>query len=156
MKVNSELFKQAMSQFPSGVTVITTRYEGKVHGMTASAFISVSLEPPLVLESIDKNTQTHHNLMQTDIYGVSILEASQSDVSNHFAGFDPQDLEPSFTELNNFPVIKGTIAQMICKVVARYEAGDHTLFIGQVEHISLGKGEPLLYYNRSYGKFRAL
>ncbi len=145
-----------MSQFPSGVTVITTKHEGKVHGMTASAFISLSLEPPLVLESVAKNTQTHQILTKTDIYGVSILEATQSEVSNHFAGFGPKDFEPSFTELNEYPVVQGAVAQLLCKIVARHEVGDHTLFVGQVEHIVLGEGEPLLYYNRLYGRFGAL
>ncbi len=156
MKINSELFKQAMSQFASGVTVITMKHEGKIHGMTASAFISVSLEPPLILESVAKGTKTHEILMQTEFYGVSILEASQSEVSNHFAGFGPQDFRPIFSELNNYPVIENAVVQLLCKIVAKHEVGDHTLFIGQVEHIALEEGKPLLYYNRLYGTFRSL
>ncbi|MEZ4629494.1 MAG: flavin reductase family protein [Deinococcales bacterium] len=148
-------FKQAMSRFPSGVTVITARHEGETHGMTASAFISVSLNPPLVLESVAKKARMHEILMNASHYGVSILRQDQAEHSNHFAGFGREDFEAVFMELHNMPLIEGAVAYVVCKIVDRHEAGDHTLFIGEVEAAQIAEGEPLLYFKRQYGVFKA-
>lgn len=149
----ADSFKEAMSLFPSGVTIITTLDEsGESVGMTASAFVSVSLTPPLILESIAKTAQMHAHLMKTDRYAVSILAEDQSLVSNHFAGWEQQGFQPKLTSLGGLPTIQGSLAQMTCRIVNRVDAGDHTLFIGCVEElkISTEKQSPLIYAKRDY------
>lgn len=146
-------FKEAMSLFPSGVTIITTLDDsGEPVGMTASAFVSVSLSPPLVLESIAKSAQMHTHLMCTERYAVSILAEDQSLVSNHFAGWGQEGFQPILTSLGGLPVIQSSLAQLTCKIVNRVDAGDHTLFIGCVEELSLSTEQkgPLIYAKRGY------
>ena len=148
-----EAFKEAMSAFPSGVTVITTLDEqGEPVGMTASAFVSVSLDPPLVLESVAKTAQMHDHLMKTERYAVSILAADQALVSNHFAGWGQEGYQPTLATLGGLPIIQGSLAQLTCRIVNRVEAGDHTLFIGGVEEVSSGavSADPLIYAKRDY------
>ena len=153
MPLSDDLFKQAMSRFPSGVTVITIYDEANTAvGMTASAFISVSLSPPLILESIAKSAQMHHRLMQQDRYAVSILSAAQAPVSNHFAGWGVEGFEPDLDEVDGLPTISGSLVQCTCRIVHRVDAGDHTLFIGQVESLRVSDpdGSPLIYSDRGY------
>lgn len=149
------LFKQAMSAFPSGVTVITTLGpEGEPVGMTASAFISVSIKPLLVLESVAKTAQMHAHLTREPRYAVSVLSESQVDESNHFAGWGREGFAPTLGDLEGLPTVLGSLARLACKVVGRVDAGDHTLFIGEVEAVELepaGEGRsPLVYARRGY------
>jgi flavin reductase (DIM6/NTAB) family NADH-FMN oxidoreductase RutF len=134
--------------------VVTTIQNDKIHGMTASAFLSVSLEPPLVLVSVDKRAHLHAMLATGKRYGVSILKANQADYSQHFAGFGAADLKPEFIWTDNMPLLKNALGHVIARVVDAHEAGDHTLFIGQVEHLAWGDGEPLLYFSGQYGGFQ--
>ena len=148
-------FRNALSRFGSGVTVITIPSAGEPHsvrGVTASAFLSVSLSPPLVLVSIDQKARAHEPFLAAERYGVSILAAGQEDVSNHFAGRNP-DLTPEFAELGGFTVVAGACANLLCRVYERHPAGDHTLFIGEVEAVTTRDLEPLLYYRGRYGQF---
>ena len=148
-------FRNALSRFGSGVTVITIPSVDEPHGVraiTASAFLSVSLSPPLVLVSIDQKARAHEPFLAAERYGVSILAAGQEDVSNHFAGRN-HDLTPEFAELGGFTVVEGACANLICRVFERHPAGDHTLFIGEVEAVTTRDLEPLLYYRGRYGQF---
>lgn len=148
-------FRNALSRFGSGVTVITIPNELEPHGVrgiTASAFLSVSLSPPLVLVSIDQKARAHAPFLTAGRYGVSILAAGQEDVSNHFAGRNP-DLTPEFADLGGFTVVAGACANLVCRVFERHPAGDHTLFIGEVEAVTTRDLEPLLYYRGRYGGF---
>ena len=155
MTLSNQVFKDAMSHFPSGVTVITAyTSDNELAGMTASAFISVSLNPPLVLESVAKNARMHDVLMQQDLYAVSILSDQQANVSNHFAGWSTEGFEPELCSLHGVPVIKDSVARLVCKIVNRVDAGDHTLFLGEVISAEINEdGEPrtpLVYYHRDY------
>lgn len=155
--VSARDFRAALGRFASGVTVVTIPHEGEpggVRGITASAFVSVSLSPPLVLVSIDKKARAHAPLLVAERYGVSILAEQQRRLSNHFAGFD-DGVTPTFAELNGLSLVEGAVAQLVCRVVDRHEAGDHTLFIGEVEALSVTEGAPLLYFRGGYGKFVA-
>lgn len=148
-------FRNALSRFGSGVTVITIPSEGEPQGVraiTASAFLSVSLSPPLVLVSIDQKARAHEPFLTAERYGVSILAAEQEDVSNHFAGRNLA-LTPTFTDLGGFTVVAGACANLVCRVFERHPAGDHTLFIGEVEAVKVSDLEPLLYYRSRYGRF---
>ena len=156
----SELeFKEAMSRFPSGVTVIMTHdEEGQSIGMTASAFISVSLAPPLILESVAKTAQMHAHLMREDRYSVSILAASQSQVSNHFAGMQNEEFSPDVVEIDGLPAVGKSLARVACRIISRVDTGDHTLFIAQAQEIQLEESdEPaLIYVRRDYHKHEAI
>lgn len=142
------LFRKAMGKFATGVTVLTTIHEGDIHGMTANAFMSVSLNPKLVVISIGHHARFLEKVTQSKRFVVNILAEDQQQVSKHFAGL-PQG-EVQFAALDGLPVIEGAIAQITCDVVSEYEEGDHTLFIGKVTNIQLEEKDPLLFYTGQY------
>lgn len=138
-------FRRTCGSFVSGVTTILSVDEtGDVHGMTANGFISVSLDPPIILVSVGEHTKTHEYLMQRPRYSVSVLGHQQTDVANHFAG-RPLDDAPLFSELGGHPVVAGSIARFVCRIVDRYQVGDHTLFMGLVENLEESDGLPLVF-----------
>ncbi len=155
MKVTPDSFKQTMRRFASGVTVVTIQDQDGVQGITVSAFISVSLEPPLALVSIAKKASIHPRLQKASHYGVSILSQHQDRASNHFAGWD-DDVQPNYTWLDDHPVIDGALCQLLCRIVDKHDAGDHTLFVGHLEALAWHEGEPLVYFNGQYRDLRNL
>lgn len=150
--IDPKAFRSAMGCFATGVTIITTRVGEQVHGMTANAFISVSLEPPLVLVSIGHRARMHDYLMEASRYGVSILAEDQRPLSDHFAGRVQPGLEPEFAEALGVPLIKGALAQVVAEVVARHPGGDHTLFVGRVLHLAQEAKAPLVYHGGRYAR----
>ncbi|MEP6892990.1 MAG: flavin reductase family protein, partial [Gaiellaceae bacterium] len=138
-------FRKTLGMFATGVTVITTQFQGQVHGMTANAFMSVSLRPPLVLISVDRRARLNPLLREGARYGISVLESRQSRLSDHFAG-RPSDRseEPRFEIVRDTPLVEGALAHLVARVVRSYWGGDHSLFLGQVEYVRYGEGEPLL------------
>ena len=149
--VDGEDFKEAMSRFASGVTVVTCRDGEQTRGITVSAFLSVSLEPSLVLVSISKDARLAPLLASSDSYGVSLLSVDQRSVSDHFAGWGPEGFEPILEELAGEQVLAGALAGLSCRIRERIDAGDHQLLIGEVNAVSLGTAlEPLLYAQRGY------
>jgi len=153
MGVDPREFRNTLGRFATGVTVITVKRGEEVRGVTANAFMSVSLEPPLVLVSIAKRARSHATLMEAERYGVNILREDQEELSNHFAGMEGE-CEPAFTEFASFTVLEGALAHLVCRIVDRHDAGDHTLFIGEVEALRWFEGKPLLYYTGRYGHFK--
>lgn len=148
---DSCLFRQALGRFATGVTVVTTVEEGRVHGMTANAFCSVSLEPPLVLISVEMHRQMHRLLARSGRYGVSILSEDQEEIAQHFAGRSQEGLAVPFVWHEGYPLIDGAIAYVTCKIIDAHPVGDHTLYIGQVEYLgSTEERAPLLYYGGRY------
>ncbi len=148
---NPRLFRQTLGQFATGVTVITTLDEGRVHGMTANAFCSVSLDPPLVLVSVDTRSHMHRLLTQSRYYGVSILSKDQEGLSRHFVGRSQEGLQVPFVWHEGCPFIERAVAHVTCQVIDVHPAGDHTLYIGQVEHLGYaGDRVPLLFYGGKY------
>ena len=148
-------FRRALGRFATGITIITTVDEGvmdqsAVHGMTANAFLSVSLNPPLVLISVDNRTHMHQVLGQTKRYAVNILANSQEPHSRHFGGRPQEGLEIAMVWHYGLPLLEGALVHLACRVVDVHPAGDHTLYIGQVEHLDYRDGEPLLFYTGSY------
>lgn len=157
MDISPRDFRNTLGRFASGVTVVTIPHPGDpagVRGITANAFLSVSLSPPLVLVSIDKKARAHAPLTTAERYGVSILGETQEQLSNHFAGFD-DSVTPTFSQLGGLAVVEGAIAQLVCRVADRHDAGDHTLFIGEVEAVATTDDAPLLYFKGRYGKLGA-
>jgi flavin reductase (DIM6/NTAB) family NADH-FMN oxidoreductase RutF len=151
------MYRDAWSRFATGVTVITTvEPSGAVHGMTASSVTSVSLDPPLVLVVIGESRQTHALIESTGRFGMSILDAGQTKIAKHFATPPESRGElaaENLAQLSRTPVIANTIAAMDCKVIAAHKAGDHTVFIGEVQSIQVGEGDPLVWFQRQFGGF---
>jgi len=156
MPVESQDFKDALARFPSGVTVVTIQTEDGPHGMTASAFCSLSMDPPLVLVCVKKGNRTHDKLENAAGFAVNILDKSQVTHSNRFAGWPPEGEGPwdnvshSPAPESGAPFLDGAIASLDCTLYGTREGGDHTIFIGQVENTELRGNpddpQPLLYY----------
>jgi flavin reductase (DIM6/NTAB) family NADH-FMN oxidoreductase RutF len=147
------IFRDAMGHFATGVTVITTAHEGRVHGMTANGFMSVSLDPQLIVVSIAQHATMKDLLVGSGVYGVSVLSAKQRQLSTHFAG-RPREGEPiPFVEMAGVPLIAGALTRVAAHVVAAHPAGDHTLFVGEVVALETEAGEPLIFHG---GGYRAL
>ncbi len=149
---DSRAFRDAMGRFATGVTVITTRTESGIRGMTANGFMSVSLDPALVLVSLGDCAMAGH-LEQGDRYGVTLLAANQEATSKHFGGRRQPGLDIEFAEYGQHVFVPGGLAEIGCRIVDRHRAGDHTLYIGEVEHLEYRDGAPLLFYT---GGYRAL
>jgi flavin reductase (DIM6/NTAB) family NADH-FMN oxidoreductase RutF len=131
--------------------VLTTRLGEQVHGMTANAFMSVSLRPPLVLVSVDRRARMNALLHEGRRFGVNVLEAKQADLSDRFAGRPRDDVpEPAFVVVHDTPLIEGALAHLAARVVRSYWGGDHSLFLGQVDYAHYGEGEPLLFHGGRY------
>ena len=146
-------FRNAMGKFATGVTVVAVEVEGSIHGMTANAFMSVSLSPKLVVVSISERAQMLEKMNQSGKFSVNILSSSQQDLSMIFAGQQKNQHEVKFERLGEVPVLPGAVAQIACEVSAAHIEGDHTLFIGRVTDIHIEDLEPLIYFS---GKYRAL
>ena len=150
--IDPRLFRTTMSRFATGVTVVTTVINGQVHGMTANAFLSVSLDPPLVLVSIGQRARMHSLLPHTGRYGVSVLAEHQEELSGHFAGRVVDGLAISWTWHHDVPLLDGAAAYVVARVVMSYPAGDHTLYVGQVEQLAYNAARPLLFHAGRYGQ----
>ena len=139
--------RKTLGMFATGVTVITTLKGEQVHGMTANAFMSVSLEPPLVLISVDRNTKMCGFLHEGSHYGVSVLCESQAKLSDRFAGRPCDDCpNPQFNLVRETPLVDGALAHFVARVEKSYWGGDHSLFLGRVEYARQGPGTPLLFH----------
>lgn len=145
--------RNACGRFATGITVVTTELDGTVHGMTANAFMSVSLDPPLLAVSVGHKATLHKMLQQTGRYAISILRGDQEGFSSHFAGWPVEGLDPQFDQRQGYPVLPDALAYFVCTVVDAHPAGDHTLYIGQVEYVEYTDGDPVLFY---CGKYRQM
>ena len=144
-------FRRTLGMFATGVTVLTARVGEQVHGMTANAFMSVSLQPPLVLVSIDRRARMGALLHQGTRFGVSVLEARQTGLSDRFAGrLEADPPEAAFEVVHETPLVEGALAHLVAQVVRSYWGGDHSLFLGQVEFARYGEGRPLLFHGGRY------
>ena len=155
--LNPVMFRRVAGAFTTGVTVITVEREpGLVHGMTANSFTSVSLDPLLVLVCVDHDARLLSFLKSQRRFGVSILREGQQSLSEYFAKTEqtPQEdarLDVRYTWTSSgIPLLDNTLAQLACNVVAEHPAGDHTIFIGEVESMESHDGEPLLFHRGQY------
>jgi len=148
--MDDRLFRNAMGNFATGVTVIATEIHGEACGMTANAFVSISLKPKLILVSIDHHANMLGHIRETEKFTVSLLTSDQQDISRRFAGQLKENIPYEFDRFNELPVIKDALANINCKVYKEVESGDHTLFIGEVTDFRLNKGDPLLFFQGEY------
>lgn len=144
--IDAREFRTTMSRFATGVTVVTTAQGERIHGMTANAFVSLSIDPLLVLISVDHRAQMHALLLESGRYAISILAEEQEALARHFAGRPRDEIPIDFAWKNGLPLIPHALAHVICTVHSRTDAGDHTLFLGQVEDVSYREGYPLVFY----------
>jgi flavin reductase (DIM6/NTAB) family NADH-FMN oxidoreductase RutF len=151
---NPREFRNALGRFASGVTVITAHHDDHTHGMTANAFVSVSLDPPLVLVSLDNRSNMHRILPAAGRYGVSVLAEDQEPLSNHFAGQRVPGMQVSFHMRDGIPLLDGAVAHFAVHVTEVHPAGDHTLYVGRVEHFEFHEVKPLLFYAGRYQQLR--
>src|SRR3954467_11231439 len=130
-RIDPVAMRRTLGRFTTGVTGVTTAKGGEVHAMTANAFTSVSLDPPLVLVSVDHRTRMHALLPDTRRYGVSVLASDQERVAWHFAGRPLKQHGDLFEWHADVPFVRGAIAHVGCGLHAAHEAGDHTLYLGR-------------------------
>jgi flavin reductase (DIM6/NTAB) family NADH-FMN oxidoreductase RutF len=146
--------RRTLGMFATGVTVVTALKDEQVHGMTANAFMSVSLEPPLVLISVDRRTKMCGLLHEGMHYGVSVLSETQAALSDRFAGRSGKE-EPRFVVVRETPLVDGALAHFVARVERSYWGGDHSLFLGRVEYARQNPGTPLLFHGGRYEKLGA-
>ena len=152
MRISPEDYKAAGRRFASGVTIITVAHDGEVHGMTASSFTTVSLDPPLVLVSLERDSTTRKMVVEAEAFAVNILSRDQESIARSFSQSGPKSFEgiPHHFGPSGAPFLEGALASLGCCTKEVVEAGDHDLFIAEVAHAESRDGEPLLYFDRDY------
>jgi flavin reductase (DIM6/NTAB) family NADH-FMN oxidoreductase RutF len=159
MSLSSIEFRKAMGSFATGVTIITLDLDGEVHGMTANAFASVSLDPLLVLVCVDHETRTNAHLHAKKRFGINVLSEDQRAISEYYAR-PARTHEHAEAEAgarfgrakHGTPMLNGALAYLECRLHSSQEAGDHTIFIAEVEDVVVREGEPLLFFRGKYQK----
>jgi flavin reductase (DIM6/NTAB) family NADH-FMN oxidoreductase RutF len=158
MPVDQTQLRRAMGHFASGVTVVTTRTaDGRPCGLTASAFTSVSLVPPLVLICVDKKADTYPHFAAAGFFAINVLTEAQEAISRRFAtsGGEKFDGVPFRWGSVGAPILAEHLAYLECRITHAYDGGDHTIYVGEVEATGTGEGRPLLYYKGAYGQLGA-
>ena len=152
MPIDDAQFKEAMSRFASGVTVVTTEHEGVLYGMTVASFASLSLHPPLVLVCVAHAAKSHDAIRGTGKFGVSILASTQADLSGRFAS----KTEDKFAGVsvhrgeNGVPLLDGAVCTLECRVHDQFVSGDHSIFTGEVLEAQVTEVAPLAYFRSAY------
>ena len=154
MPASGDALRRALRDWPAPVVVVTTEVDGVPRGATIGSFTSVSLDPPLVSINVTHGSSLHTALDAEAGWAVHLLSARQAEVAEHFARPDldgADQLAPFAHVAGEPPLLRGALAILLCAPHARFEAGDHTVFVGQVTGVVDGAGqEPLVYYRRSY------
>ncbi|MFD7432122.1 flavin reductase [Streptomyces sp. NPDC059818] len=156
--VDESTFRQTLARWPSGVAIVTTEGALGRHGMTASSFCSVSLDPPLVLVCMDRRIRSHHLIEEHGVFAVSVLGRDHIDLGRRFAGMQP-GVKDRFedtgweTRVTGSPVLADAAAWVDCKVRHAYPGGDHTIFVGEVVDARVPRlVAPLLFHSRAWGQ----
>lgn len=154
--LDRDTFKEVVSKFASGVTVVTTADDHGYHGVTVSSFCSVSLDPPLVLVCIDKSIQSHDLITSSPAFAVNVLSREQTFLAEQFSGQTPL-ADPKFSRVphrisvTGLPLIEESTAWIECDVWRSYDGGDHTIFVGAAQRGELGRqDDPLIYFDRGF------
>ena len=153
--IGADEFRSALSRFPSGVTIVTTRDAGgKFHGITVSSFASVSLEPPMILVCIEKTTGSHYAFEESSFFVVNILAEGHESFSNRFASQISDKFEDVSYRLGlgEVPVLTDALVTLECRLAYAHEGGDHTIFVGLVEKSEVKDANPLVYWHGNYRK----
>jgi flavin reductase (DIM6/NTAB) family NADH-FMN oxidoreductase RutF len=155
MPIDTMLQRHIMGRFATGITVITTKVGDELCGLTANAFASLSLHPPLVLVAIDHRAHSYEKLKTSRTYAVNILRADQQEISQRFAKPGPKDFDglTLTTAETGAPILADCLAWLDCRVSAILPGGDHDIFVGEIVAGHATEGEPLLYFAGHYGHF---
>ncbi len=156
MPIEKNQLRQVMGHFATGVTIITTLNKaGQMHGLTANAFTSVSLEPPLLLISVDKKAESWPAFEESRVFTVNILADDQEGLSRKFAVSGGNKFEGVAYRVgaNGAPILEGALAFIECTLYAAYEGGDHSIYLGEIQQAEIREGKPLLFFR---GGYRAL
>lgn len=151
--VDTAAFRRVLSNFATGVTIVSARDGDRLSGLTANAVASISLEPPLVMAAIDHTSDTHSVIERSGVFAINVLREQQEELSRHFAS----DLEAKFAGIQpdygatGAPILRDALAYLECRVVDTLTHGDHTIFIGEaVAAGDAGQGLPLIFFRSSY------
>ena len=154
MPIEKNQLRQVMGHFATGVTIITTvNKEGQMHGLTANAFTSVSLDPPLLLISVDKKAESWPAFEESKVFTVNILADDQEALSRKFAVSGGNKFEGVSYKIgaNGAPILDGALAYLECKVTTAIDGGDHTIYLGEIEQAETSvEGRPLLFFRGGY------
>jgi flavin reductase (DIM6/NTAB) family NADH-FMN oxidoreductase RutF len=159
MTLDKEKLRAAMRAWSAGGTVVTAVHDGRKHGMTVNSFTSISLDPAMITISLQQVSRTHELVSKSRAFGLTILAANQSNLSQRFAGQMPENVEDRFagvqteTLITGSPLILGGLAWLDCRVVETFDAGVNTLFIAEVlaaRDMNVAEEMPLIYHNRKY------
>jgi flavin reductase (DIM6/NTAB) family NADH-FMN oxidoreductase RutF len=155
--ISPDDFRRVLGHFATGVTIVTTcDADERPTGLTASAFSSVSLDPPLVLICVDHKSQSYPALREAGRFAINVLHLEHEPISRRFATTRLDKFEGVAFRMGELgvPLIEGALAHLECRTVNAHVEGDHTIFVGRVESIQVGEGEPLLYYRGRYHRLR--
>jgi flavin reductase (DIM6/NTAB) family NADH-FMN oxidoreductase RutF len=153
--IDSDTFRSVLGRFAAGITIVTARDEsGKDHGMTVSAFCSLSLNPPMVMLCVDHAASMHDLLLGHPRFGISVLSSDQEEHSRRFSREESDRFDGiAYARGDNGVVLlHEALAHMECRVVRHHDAGDHTIFIAEVDRGEAREGRPLLYYRGGYAQ----
>jgi flavin reductase (DIM6/NTAB) family NADH-FMN oxidoreductase RutF len=154
--IDKNTFRAVMGSFAAGVTIVTCRDSaGSPKGFTATGIASLSLDPPLLLVCVDHRSDTLPAMQEATAFTVNMLKHGQEEISARFAskGID-KFAALSYSEGSlGTPILDDVLAYAECTVEVKYPGGDHTIFVGRIEHAAAFEGDPLLYLKGSYGRF---
>lgn len=156
MPASTESFKAAMRRFATGVAIVTTRFEGRIHGFTANAFASVSAEPPTLLICVSRTARAHPLISAAQHFCVNVLALEQRALAERFAGGEPSqrfDGVAYHDGATGSPILHDTLAHFDCRLGEELTASTHTIFLGDVIDAGSRDGEPLGYFDRAYRDF---
>ena len=162
MSINADDLRDVLSEFASGVTVVTGHYEHSNHAATMTAFCSVSLSPPRVLICVTKDSRSHRIISSGGIFAINMLDSTQSKLARDLAQTESEEQEPYdklkdvpfTTAITGAPILSESHSFIDCVVIESVDIGDHTVFFGEPKAVGRGKDKPpLVYYKRQFGQF---
>ncbi|MEN0107723.1 MAG: flavin reductase family protein [Pseudomonas sp.] len=154
--VDARAFRRVMGKFATGVTVVSFAHDGQPTGMTANAFMSLSVDPPMVLIAVRTQARFASSIQVGDAFGISFLREEHEAVSSHFGGRPNPEQAPAFVELGQAPVLDGALVQLAVRANAVHVGGDHLIYTADVEAVEESDGRPLLFFSGAYKQLHAL
>ncbi len=155
-ELNAAQFRRAMGKFATGVTVVTFRHGGEAAGMTANAFMSLSVAPPMILISVRNGARFAQQVKEGERFGVSFLADEQQGLSRHFGGQPRPQLDDPFEFFEDVPLIGSALVRMVVRTHAIHAGGDHRIYTAHVEHLDELDGQPLLFFGGKYKQLHTL
>ncbi|WP_316355239.1 flavin reductase family protein [Candidatus Trichorickettsia mobilis] len=147
-----------MGCLPTGITIVSTSYDGQLLGFTANSFTSVSLSPPLILFCLNKNAGSIAAFQSSNVFAISILAANQAELSKHFSTSQPNkfsSVNHQIGKITNCPLIIDAVCWVECKKYQEYEGGDHLIFVGEVLNTTINNDQqPLVYFSKNYRELK--